>query len=312
VSGRIGVALAFILSWVAVMPLDLASADGSSDTGAPPTTLPGAPAITAVVTDPGATLPEGPSVTVAIPCTWRGVVADEADADAYNVATIVVVDIINTVLDTNHVITVRYYSEDDRLHRWSDVRDRFERQQRADCSSATDRNGVSTGDTRWVAATAPDPMILLAATTATATEPITLPAPRISPPDRSPVNLGLWLAVEPVGPISVRAQLGPLWAETTATMVSTGFDPGNGDPTIVCAGHGTPIPDSHKNSIEQGPCGYTYLADTDGGTIPMTITSTWTVTWALSDGATGSQDDIVVSTVVPYEVYEIQTVGIDG
>jgi hypothetical protein len=33
--------------------------------------------------------------------------------------------------------------------------------------------------------------------------------------------------------------------------------------------------------------------------------------WALSDGRTGSQSpDIVMTTTVPYEVYEIQTVGV--
>lgn len=44
----------------------------------------------------------------------------------------------------------------------------------------------------------------------------------------------------------------------------------------------------------------------------MTVTSTWTVTWALSDGTVGAEPDIIVATVVPYEVYEIQTVGTGG
>lgn len=303
--------LLFFVGWFVAFKPTLHADDGGVVDNSPSTTL-APPVITAVVTKPGTSVPGGPPVTVAIPCSWRGVRADQGDADAYNLATSVVIDIINTVLDTKRVITVKYYSQGDRLHRWSDARARFERQQRADCSQATARNGVSTGDTRWVAATAPSPMILLAATTAEATEPITAPVPSISPPDRSPVNLGLWLAVEPVGPISVRAELGPLWAETTATMVSTSFDPGNGDRPVVCAGNGTPIPDDRTNSIDQGPCGYTYRADTNGATIDMSITSTWTVRWSLSDGTTGDQADIVVTTLLPYEVYEIQTVGIDG
>ncbi len=81
---------------------------------------------------------------------------------------------------------------------------------------------------------------------------------------------------------------------------------------FVCSGHGTPIPDDQKNSIEQGPCGYTYTADTDDESIDITITSTWTVTWELSDGATGQEPDIVVTSMLPYEVYEIQTIGTDG
>ena len=32
-------------------------------------------------------------------------------------------------------------------------------------------------------------------------------------------------------------------------MVSTSFDPGNGDDPVVCAGHGTPIPESEKSSM---------------------------------------------------------------
>ena len=310
-SHRLTAAIAFALGAATLVPMGLAFAEGLGDTTPPSTTL-APPVITAVVTNPGTSLPGEPPVTVAIPCSWYSVFADQADADAYNLATAVVIDIINTVLGTKRVITVKYYSENNRLHRWSDVRRRFERQLRADCSLATAPNGVSTGDTWWVLATEPSPMILLPATNAKATEPITSPVPTISPPDRSPVNLGLWLAVQPAGPISVRAELGPLWAETTATMVSTSFDPGNGDPPVVCAGYGTPIPDNRKNSIEQGPCGYTYRADTNGATIEMSIASTWTVNWSLSDGTTGSQADIVVTTLLPYEVYEIQTIGTDG
>ena len=73
-----------------------------------------------------------------------------------------------------------------------------------------------------------------------------------------------------------------------------------------------PIPDDHKNSIEQGPCGYTYRNDTNGAPISITVTSTWTVRWELSDGRTGSGPDIIVVTDHPYQIYEIQTVGKSG
>lgn len=275
-----------------------------------PTTM--GPVITAVVTDPGSADPGTPPRTMPIPCAWFGFLASDGDADRYNDITAQIVDIINTVVDTNLVISITYYSEDGRLHRWSEARDRFEQHQIADCSRATDPGGVTSGDGRWVAVLPPSPAILLPAASRQATKPISPPAPTLSPAGRAPVNLGMWLAVEPVGPISVRVDLGPLWAETTATMVSTSFDPGNGDAPVVCVGHGTPIPESKKNSIEEGPCGYTYTADTNGESLEFTITSTWTVTWELSDGRTGSEPDIVVATVLPYEVYEIQTVGTDG
>ena len=300
---------------MAIVPLVLplsspAQADRGSERST--TTVPDGPVITAVVTDPGSGDPGTPPVAVPIPCAWFAFAANEDDADRYNDITAQIVGIINSIVDTNFVITITYYSEDGRLHRWNDVRDRFEKHQIADCSQATDPGAVTTGDGRWVAVVPPSPAILLPAATKQATKPISPPAPTLSPTDRAPVNLGMWLAVEPAGPISVRVDLGPLWAETTAAMVTTSFDLGAGDPPVICLGHGTPIPDDKKDSIEQGPCGYTYAADTDDETIGITITSTWTVTWELSDGTTGQEPDIVVTSVLPYEVYEIQTIGTDG
>ena len=89
------------------------------------------------------------------------------------------------------------------------------------------------------------------------------------------------------------------------------YDLGAGDP-IVCAGNGTPLPPSKRDSVEQGPCGYTFTDADDVGDTQFTITSTWAVTWRLSDGNTGAEPDIDVSTTIPYEIYEIQTVGRSG
>ena len=44
----------------------------------------------------------------------------------------------------------------------------------------------------------------------------------------------------------------------------------------------------------------------------MTITSTWRITWRLSNGATGQLADIVTSAQHDYDVYEVQTVGVSG
>ena len=106
---------------------------------------------------------------------------------------------------------------------------KFEQHQVADCSRATDPAGVSEGDGRWVVVGPPDPAILLPGATEQATEPITTPVPTLSPAARAPVNLGMWLSVQPAGPIVARAELGPLWAETTATLATTSFDLGTGD-----------------------------------------------------------------------------------
>ncbi len=268
--------------------------------------------ITAVVTVPGGSVPVGPPETVEVPCSWLGFMATDGEADRYNEITQDVIDIINDIVGVNLVMTIIYFSEDGRLHRWNDGNGEFEQHQIADCSRATAPNGVVTGDGRWVVVGPPSPAILLPGTTEQATEQIRPPVPAISPPDRTAVNLGLWLAVDPVGPISAEARLGPLWARTTAAQASTSFDPGTGDAPILCAGVGTPIPDAERNSVEQGPCGYTYTADTNGEPVSMTITTTWTVSWELSDGTTGREPDIVVTTVLPFEVYEIQTIGTDG
>ncbi|HEY5663691.1 MAG TPA: hypothetical protein VIS05_06620 [Ilumatobacter sp.] len=249
---------------------------------------------------------------VEIPCYWYNHIADDALADRYNQVTAEIIEVLDPFVTGGLRITITYYSDRGWLHRWSDVAGEFQRHQYADCTGATAPNGVSTGDTRWVTVAAPSPLILLPAATDRATRPITLPVPLVSPPDRSAVNLGLWLAVEPAGPISVRASLGPLWAETTATMAFTSFDPGTGDRAVVCAGNGTPIPADRLGTVDEGPCGYTYTSDTDGVPLAMTITSTWSVTWRLSDGSSGTAPDIAVTTVMPYAVYEIQTVGVDG
>jgi hypothetical protein len=315
------VALVVVVGALAAPSALVGVADGS-DHLSPPTTAASEPVITAVVSGPGSGDPGSPVDPVAgtvtdprsgvIPCAWNAFAATDSDADRYNRITRGIVDVINAIAGGDMVMTLRYYSQGGLLHRWNAVIARFEQHQVADCSQANAPAGVTTGDGRWVGAAPPSAAILLPGTIREATRSITLPAPTISPPNRAAVNLGLWLAVEPVGPIAVRAELGPLWAETTAIEATTSFDPGNGDASVVCAGYGTPIPDSEQSSIEQGPCGYTYTSDTDGEPIAMTITTTWTVTWTLSDGTTGGEPDIEVTSVWPYEVYEIQTIGTDG
>ena len=69
------------------------------------------------------------------------------------------------------------------------------------------------------------------------------------------VNLGLWLALAGQGPVTVRAEAGPHWAEATATLASTTWDMGNGD-VVTCDGPGVPIVDT--DTLDEGPCGYTY------------------------------------------------------
>jgi hypothetical protein len=244
-----------------------------------------------------------------IPCGWFYPPSSEEEAEVYNVVTEIVTTLAG-IFFRSTTITVTYFYDDGVLNRWNDPAGRFEWRQVADCTGATHPNGVSTGDVRYTPTEPPDPSILLRRTTVTVTEEIDVPPPRISPSESAAINLGLWLGVEPVEPVVARAQLGPLWAETTATLESTTFDLGDGT-TITCPGNGTPIPEHLIDSVEQGPCGHTYSDVDDLDVSEITVTATWAITWELSDGRTGSQSpDIVLSTSLPYEVYEIQTVGV--
>ncbi len=44
----------------------------------------------------------------------------------------------------------------------------------------------------------------------------------------------------------------------------------------------------------------------------MTITSTWRITWRLSNGSSGQLADIVTSATHEFDVFEVQTVGVSG
>jgi non-ribosomal peptide synthetase component F len=289
-----------ILVAITYLPAQRGDAEGKEDKP---------PVITATVTTETTVVSTDPP-PVRVPCRWFFGWSSQEHADALNE----VIDLV--VATTPHgerrLLGVTYYYDDGALRRWSDARQRFEAWVEADCSNATHPDGVVTGDTRWIRVDAPRPDIILGRSTDQAVAAIGFPLPDLNPPDITAVNLGVWLAVEPVGPIVARAELGPLWAETTATLATTTFDPGNGDDPIVCTGFGSPIPDDRLATVEPGPCGYTYGSDTDGREITVTITSTWTIGWELSDGGTGTQPDIIVTTTHPYEVREIQTVGTRG
>ncbi len=140
-----------------------------------------------------------------------------------------------------------------------------------------------------------------------------VPAPTLdlspSPEAGGIVNLGLWLALAPPDPVTVRAEAGSLWAEATVTLASTTWDMGNGD-TVVCDGAGTPIVDTE--SVDEGPCGYTYRQSSpDDAPFVLTVTATWAVTYRSSAGS-GSVGTLDRTASVDYDVDEIQTVGISN
>jgi hypothetical protein len=271
--------------------------------------------VTVVVTQPGATVPgDGggeASGTVGIPCAWDPEPADPATADELNATITTIYDVVNRFLPVDLEIPLTYYSEHGTLRAWSWLRDRFEQRMIADCTDATDPDGWFTGAIDWWVVEPPNPEILLPGLILRVTQPLATPGADISPVGEAPINVGLWLATQPAGPIRVRATLGPIWAEVTAEVTTTTFDVGDGAP-IVCDGFGTPIPESERDSIEAGPCGHTFTDLDDVGDTTFTITSNWSVAWQTSAGTSGSEPAVLTSATIPYEVYEIQTVGTRG
>ena len=123
------------------------------------------------------------------------------------------------------------------------------------------------------------------------------------------VNLGMWLAVQDAGDVSVTAQLGPMWATVRARQRDLTWDMGNGD-VVSCAGVGTPIVD--VSTPDAGPCGYIYRrssAGLPGSVYTVTSTSVWAVSYTSSAGA-GVLGDVPVSNSFGYRVRELQTIGV--
>jgi hypothetical protein len=125
------------------------------------------------------------------------------------------------------------------------------------------------------------------------------------------VNLGMWLAVAQTDPVQVTANGRGTSVTTTATLVSTTWDMGDGT-ELTCEGGGTPIdPDSPAwTSAAEGPCGHTYTSPSGGAPYVITATTTWSVTWVATDGRSGTAPDVVRTNTFRYEVREIQTVGV--
>ncbi len=143
------------------------------------------------------------------------------------------------------------------------------------------------------------------------------PIPSISPTPEANgiVNLGLWLAVQPQTLDPITAQAGPdTWITVSPTLTATTFDLGNGD-TVTCDGNGVPIETVHPDLdvVEQSPtCGYTYRhSSPDDQPYQLTITTTWELPYDSSEG-TGQIPPLDRTTVVDYDVDEIQTVGERG
>lgn len=174
------------------------------------------------------------------------------------------------------------------------------------------RTCAGTDDFYWTVLI--DPVDLIPDALARARSLLPVPQPNINPAADAGgiVNLGMWLAIDDPGSTTARATLANAWAEVTAQITSITVDFGNGD-TVTCDGVGTPILDTAWDSLDQGPCGYTYRESSpDDSPYDMTVTATHRVNWTTSDGRAGTLSPIDRRVTIAYDVDEVQTVGTRG
>lgn len=166
--------------------------------------------------------------------------------------------------------------------------------------------------TRWIPSPeAVDREALIRAAVDRARAAVPAPSLDVSPPPEfgAPTQLGLWLAVTDPGQVNVVASVGSVWAGATARFESVSWDMGNGD-VVECEGVGTPIVD--PDTVEEGPCGYTYRRSVDVGMRRITVTGTWSVELVTSFSGPSMLEPATAQQGFDYEVYEIQAVGVPG
>jgi hypothetical protein len=168
----------------------------------------------------------------------------------------------------------------------------------------------------------PDPAVLAAQAISQLSVPV--PAANVAPdPDRLAVNFWTYLWTDDPGPVTSTVELRGV--SVTATAVLSSVDWIMGEPTkaggpaeVTCAGAGSPPPADATFLVNTGPppaCGYVYrlrsTADRTGGTErwPVTVTSTWSVTWTSNTGAAGSDELTSPSSLALLRVGEYRTVG---
>jgi hypothetical protein len=152
-----------------------------------------------------------------------------------------------------------------------------------------------------------------------------LPTPEHSPDlrladGRRAVLVGehTWLWTDPARfrPQSRRVQVGPVWAQVTATPIGLTFEPGDGAPSISCPGPGTPFAPGRYGSHAASPtCDYQYVrssADAAGGVVSAEYGITWRVRWTGAAGATpagGQLPDMTSRAATSFAVAEAQALG---
>lgn len=117
-------------------------------------------------------------------------------------------------------------------------------------------------------------------------------------------------------PRSRRLQVGPVWAQVTATPVGLSFDPGDGSSVVSCASPGTPFVEGRDRQHAASPtCGYQYersSAQQPGGVVSAEYGITWRVSWTGASGAApagGQLPEMTSRTPTVFAVAEAQALG---
>jgi hypothetical protein len=157
---------------------------------------------------------------------------------------------------------------------------------------------------------------------------IGLPVVALAPPvaQGGLVHVPMWLAVEPAGPFSARAQVGSVWAQVDASLSGLSWDMGTGDEPVECEGPGTIFTPGDTSGGTGGPggewplspdCGFTYEAASfpeftpDGASAyHVAVTAHWALRLTGSDGRDVALDSVDVPFTFDYVVHELQTVGV--
>lgn len=163
---------------------------------------------------------------------------------------------------------------------------------------------------QWVWVRRDPPQVLVAAALR-ASESVVLaePVPVFAPPTFAVVNLETWLWVDDPGPVEVSAWMPGLSVTARAVVESTRWV--FGDEQVVCEGVGVPWVLGMYHKDDPAPCGFTFRSIPADPVLEVAVT--WSVTWAASNGATGTIDPVTSrSAVMEYPVREIQTIGVYG
>jgi hypothetical protein len=111
-----------------------------------------------------------------------------------------------------------------------------------------------------------------------------------------------------------RAEAGGVWAEVTATPVTSQWRGGDGGSPSLCSGPGIEWRRGLSESDSRA-CTYSYERSSAGqpsNRFRATVSVIWKISWVGSGGAGGSLPNMTTSSIVPIGVIERQAIVTGG